>query len=276
MRKRRETPHRPESDLNADEFRRGEKYYSLRPRGSGDRLLIYTVAGSGRITTPEGSFATRPGEALLYAPTDYQDYGTDPDARRWHLLWSHFRPRAPWHAWLQWPVNTATGIRHITLERGEIRDSFARALLRTIHVLRRRFPNAGDFAANALEEALLWAHLVAARGAWMRLDPRVRKAMDYLVANLRQPFNLETLARHCGLSISRLAHLFKGETGTSPQQFFEQERMRQAGQLLRVTGLGIAEIAAEVGYDDPFYFTNRFRRHAGQSPTQFRRSAKTK
>jgi AraC family transcriptional regulator of arabinose operon len=38
-----------------------------------------------------------------------------------------------------------------------------------------------------------------------------------------------------------------------------------------VTSLGIAEIAAQVGYDDPFYFTNRFRRHAGKSPTQYRR-----
>jgi AraC family transcriptional regulator of arabinose operon len=272
MRQPRETPHRLDSDLNADEFRQGPRYATWRPRGSDDWLLIYTAGGSGRITTPQGSFATRPGEAILYAPTDYQDYRTEPAAKRWHLLWSHFRPKAPWHAWLQWPVQEATGVRHITLERGEVRDSFARALLRTIRALRRQFPNAGDFAANALEEALLWAHLAAARGDWMRLDPRVRRAMDYLAANVRQPFHLETLARHCGLSVSRLAHLFKSEAGISPQRFFEQERMRQATQLLRVTGLGIAEIAADVGYDDPFYFSNRFRRHAGKSPTQFRRS----
>src|ERR1700678_4488828 len=70
MRLRRETPHRLESDLNADEFRQGVKYTCWRPRGSGDWLLIYTVGGSGRITTPGGSFATRPGEAILYAPGD--------------------------------------------------------------------------------------------------------------------------------------------------------------------------------------------------------------
>jgi AraC family transcriptional regulator of arabinose operon len=233
MRKPRETPHRLDTDLNADEFRQGARYATWRPRGSDDWLLIYTAGGSGRITTPQGSFATRPGEAILYAPTDYQDYRTEPAAKRWHLLWSHFRPKATWHAWLQWPGQEATGVRHITLERGEVRDSFARALLRTIRALRRQFPNAGDFAANALEEALLWAHLTAARGDWMRLDPRVRRAMDYLAANVRQPF-----------------------------------------QLLRVTGLGIAEIAADVGYDDPFYFSNRFRRHAGKSPTQFRRQSR--
>jgi len=51
--------------------------------------------------------------------------------------------------------------------------------------------------------------------------------------------------------------------------------MRHAGQLLRLTGHGIAEVAAEVGYDDPFYFSNRFRRYSEKSPTQFRRQKKS-
>ena len=267
------TPSPSASELIADEFNQGRSYTNWRPRGSGDWLLIYTVAGSGRSATPAGDFATQPGECILYAPGDYQDYRTDAAAGRWHLLWSHFTPRPGWHPWLLWPKN-ASGVRHLHLPKGEVRDAFAAAMRRTIRHIRRRLPNALDFAANALEEALLWAHLAAARGEWMRLDPRVRKAMDYLAANVRQPFHLETLARHCGLSVSRLAHLFKSEAGLSPQRFFEQQRMRQATQLLRVTGLGIAEIAAEVGYDDPFYFTNRFRRHAGKSPTQYRRRSK--
>jgi AraC family transcriptional regulator of arabinose operon len=267
----RETPQPRGSELLADEFRKGRSYRNWRPRGTHDWLLIYTVGGSGRITTGGGDFSTQPGECILYAPGDYHDYRTDPTTGRWHLLWSHFLPEPAWHPWLHWPVNAA-GVRSLHLDRGEVRTSFVRAMLRTIRIVRRRLPNASDFAANALEEALLWAHLAASRGDWIRIDPRVRKAMDYLAANVRQPFQLEALARHCGLSVSRLAHLFKGEAGISPQRFFEQQRMRQAGQLLRVTGLGIAEVAAEVGYDDPFYFSNRFRRHAGKSPTQYRRT----
>ena len=270
---RRETPYQTTSTLHAGEFNRNRSYKNWRPRGSGDWLLIYTAGGSGRIATPAGAFALPVGEAILYAPTDYQDYRTDPVVGRWRLQWSHFKPKPGWHPYLNWPIN-AIGVSQLHLPKGEVRDAFARALLRTIRVLRRRVPNAGDFAANALEEALLWARLAAPRGEWMQLDPRVRRAMDYLAENLRQPFDLEALARHCGLSVSRLAHLFKGEAGLSPQRFFEQQRMRQAGQLLGVTGLTIAEIAAEVGYDDPFYFTNRFRRHTGISPSAFRRQSR--
>lgn len=266
---RRETPYRTDAPLYADEFRRGRSYATWRPGGSGDWLLIYTAGGSGRIVTPTGEFATQPGEGLLYAPGDYQDYGTSPAAGRWHLLWTHFRPRAGWHPWLTWPRNA--GVRHLALPSGEVRSAFVSAMQRMIRAYRRRLPDADDFAANALEEALLWAHVAVSRGDWLRLDPRVRKAMDYLAANVRQPFRLEALARHCGLSVSRLAHLFTREAGVSPQRFFEEQRIQRASQLLRVTGLGVAEIAAEVGYDDPFYFSNRFRRHAGRSPTQYRR-----
>ena len=46
--------------------------------------------------------------------------------------------------------------------------------------------------------------------------------------------------------------------------------MQHARQLLIRTSLSIAEVAADVGYSDPFYFSNRFHRYNGKSPTAFR------
>jgi transcriptional regulator GlxA family with amidase domain len=48
------------------------------------------------------------------------------------------------------------------------------------------------------------------------------------------------------------------------------ERLNRARQLLGWTSLSIKEIAAEVGYHDPFYFSARFRKHLGKSPRAFR------
>jgi AraC family transcriptional regulator, arabinose operon regulatory protein len=270
MKPRLESPHVPTAGLYAGEFRQGRSYANWRPRGSGDWLLIYTQTGSGCITTGSGVLSTRPGEVILYAPGDLQDYKTDPTVGRWHLLWTHFMPKLWWQPWLRWPAGTH-GVKSLYLEKGEVRDGFAGALQRMVRIFRRQLPDANDFAGNALEEALLWAQASASRGDWMRTDPRVRRAMDFLTTNLRQHFELDALARHCGLSVFHLAHLFKVETGTSPQRFFEQQRMWHAGRLLRLTGLSIAEVAAEVGYADSFYFSNRFRRYSGKSPTQYRR-----
>ena len=268
-----ETPSFLVDGLFGDEFRKDRAYANLRPRGSGDWLVIYTVEGAGYLTSRSQEGPTREGEAVLYAPGELQNYKTDPATGRWHLLWAHFVPKPSWQPWLRWPMGPH-GVMSLQLEKGEVRRGFVAAMQRMLGVFRRRLPNARDFAGNALEEALLWAQVTASQGDWSRMDPRVRRGMDYLATNLRQPFRLETLARHCGLSVSRAAHLFKTETGASPQQFFEQQRMWHARHLLRLTGLGVAEVAAEVGYDDPFYFSHRFRRFSGKSPSRFRQQKK--
>jgi AraC family transcriptional regulator of arabinose operon len=273
MSSRRESPYTFTPGILGGEFDRNRSYKNWRSKGTPDWLLIYTQNGAGRITTSAGSMTTRPGDIILYAPGERHDYATDPAVNRWHLLWVHFTPKPMWRPWLRWPVDSQ-GVKFLHLEKDEVRASFQLAMRRMLHFSYRKHPNKTEFLANSLEEVLLWAHVTATRGAWLKTDPRIRQAIDYLAANLRQPFRLDQLARHSHLSVSRLSHLFKINTGLTPQQFFEQQRMEHAAQLLRVTGLSIAEVAKEAGYEDAFYFSNRFRRFAQKSPSQFRSRAR--
>jgi AraC family transcriptional regulator of arabinose operon len=273
MRRRQETPWSSHDWPLFGNYARAASFANWRPHGTGDWLLIYTLGGSGRVTTPSGSFSTQPGDAILYAPGDFQDYRTDPRAGKWQLLWSHFVALPVWAPWLRWPQGRE-GVRRLHLGGRDLRSRFVAALTRALRFSRGSLP--GDFAVNALEEALLWAALAGVDESHGRRDPRIRKGMDYLAGKLKEPFRLETVARHCGLSVSRFAHLFKETAGISPQKFFEQQRLRQAGELLGLSSLGIAEIAAEVGYEDPFYFSNRFRKQMGKSPSQWRRDRSQK
>ncbi len=232
--------------------------------------MIHTDGGAGEFRTRRDSFSAPPGAVVLYAPGDLQDYRTSPRAEHWDLTWVHFRPRPNWEAWLQWPRHEI-GLRTLDLSEDESHEPFRAALLRMWQFSRRGIPGALDFAFNALEEALLWANVVVSRTGSAPPDERVRQAADYLSAHLREPFRLQKLAARCDLSVSRLAHLFKAQTGDTPQQFLEIQRIRHACQLLRLTELSVAAIAREVGYEDPFYFSNRFRRRVGHSPLQFRR-----
>jgi AraC-like DNA-binding protein len=61
--------------------------------------------------------------------------------------------------------------------------------------------------------------------------------------------------------------------GVTPMQYLERVRLEQAEKLLRFGSLQIGEVARAVGYADPEYFANRFRRHSGHSPREFRRAA---
>lgn len=267
---RRPTPHVPTPQLVCDCFHQGQSYANWRPRGSEDWLLIHTDGGAGQFTSRLGSFTAREGEVVLYAPGDAQDYRTAPDAGHWDLMWVHFRPRSGWEPWLAWPRHES-GLQYACLRGDENHAAFRAALERMQQFARRSIPGALDFASNALEEALLWAKNVTSRGEEVARDERIGRAADHLSANLREPFELETLAARYGLSVSRFAHLFKEQMGIAPQQFLERRRMKHACHLLRLTGLSVAEVAREVGYSDPFYFSNRFRRHLGHSPLQFRR-----
>jgi AraC family transcriptional regulator of arabinose operon len=266
---RPETPHRPVEAIMASEFDQGDGYTNWRPRGSSDWLLIYTVEGAGCITVGGAARALGPGEAVLFAPGAAQDYGTDKTAGRWRLLWAHFHPRPNWRAWMRWP-EAGRGLGWVVLPVGEIRTRFQAAMVRTVAALRVPHGDAGEFALNALEEALLWAERADEGHFQSRLDPRVRRAMDYLAARPAEPFRLEALAWHCGLSESRLSHLFREQTGYTPQVYSEELRLRLAQQLLVHSGLRVNEVAAETGFADPFYFAKRFRKFAQCSPSAYR------
>ncbi len=112
---------------------------------------------------------------------------------------------------------------------------------------RRGVAGAVDFATNALEEALLWPNASTAHTQKAAPDERVCQATDYLCAHLVQPFRLQDLAVRSGLSVSRFAHLFKDQTGSTPQQYLEHRRMQHASHLLRLTGLSVVQVAREVG-----------------------------
>jgi AraC family transcriptional regulator, arabinose operon regulatory protein len=262
---RSETPHRPVDSIVANEFDRGADYTNWRPHGSGDWLLIYTCSGGGNIVLNGRSRRLLPGEAVLYAPQAAQDYATDREAGRWRLLWAHFRPRPAWRAWLRWP-EAALGTGLLRFAANETRKNFEQALRRAATTLKRPSRMARELALNALEEALLWAQ--PSRAA--RVDDRIRRAMNYLADHSAEPFRLSEVASHCALSSSRLSHLFKEQTGETPQRYAEELKMRLAQQLLAHSSLPVAEVAAETGFEDPFYFAKRFRRFARCSPSEYR------
>ncbi len=264
------TPHRLVESVMGGYFpRQGRAYDNWRPHGSDDWLLLYTVEGAGLITHHRLAMPLLPGEAVLFRPGEPQDYRTEPHVGSWSLRWAHFRPRPHWRAWLRWP-RPADGPGRLRVNAPEIRSGIVSALARLVSLSRRGWAGTDDLRMNALEEALLWFDLSARAHDRWTIDERVRLAMDYLAAHTERPFALAPLARHCGLSVSRLSHLFKEETGVTLQQYGEEVRLREAQQLLTHTSLPTKEIAAAVGFEDPYYFSKRFRRFAGSAPSHWR------
>ncbi len=241
--------------LLAGHYVRDAGYARRRVGGTDDWLLIATLAGEGRFIGATGEVAAPPGALTLLAPGTTHDYGT---ASRWELLWVHFHPPAAWLDLVRWPA-AAPGI-------GQLRPPEPAPVEAAFHEVVRLAPARRRLAMNALERLLLF--LDESRPS-SRLDERIRRVADHVEDHLRDPLDLARLADLVGLSPSRLAHLFRAETGLAPMAYVAQRRLERARLLLDRTTLGVAEVAAAVGME-PFYFSARFKAATGLSPRAYR------
>ena len=244
-------------------------YRVVRPHGTTDFLLIHTRSGRGRFgVEARGDSAAEPGTVTLVEPGTPHDYGVEPVQQRWEIDFCHFHPRPEWRILLDWPQVTP-GIGQLSIGP-ELQQRMAPAWSAIAYFSRSEQPRADLFGMNALEQVLLWCDSQNPRA--VPLDERILTVLEHLDRNLAEPLTVTDLARVAHLSTSRFAHLFRAQLGTSPSAYVERQRIAQARLLLEHTRRPVAEIARSVGFDDPLYFSTRFKRVVGAAPTTYRRN----
>lgn len=261
--------HKPQV-VFGERFDEGRDYTNWRPEGSGDHLMLFTVGGCGQVGNRSVLRTVKAGDVVLFESGAEQVYLTDPEAGRWIFLWCHFLPRQGWSHTARWPL-LGEGVRLVSVGQRRHRDAVRKALEEMVHWVRQPGPNAHDFALNAVERAFLW--IGRDHAPERKLDPRIQKAMEGMSREVSRPFDLGSVARTAGLSVSRLAHLFREQTGMTPREYAEEQKMRHGAQLLRLTSLPVAEVAERCGFENAFYFSTRFSRWSNLSPRAFRSQA---
>lgn len=264
-----ETPrHQRVLELLTGHYHETSGYRTYRENGVDDWLLIHTMAGAGRFGHPDGDLIAGPGDWVLIRPATRHDYAVAPSEAHWELLWAHFQPRPDWLQWLDWP-EVAPGLMLLRITQPGV----ARQLLEVHRLFHSDLHRREAFAINALERVLLDCDRLNPGAPDTRHDQRVLRAMDFLDRNLTGKISLADVGSAVGLSSSRLAHLFRAETGQTVQNYLEGRRLQRAGELLSRTGFSVKQIAESVGYDSQFYFSQRFKRWSGKSPIAFRETA---
>ncbi len=251
-------------------MREGRNTPVYRPDGMVGWILNFTPAGRGLINSGEDQFAVVRGDWLLFPPDVIHDYFADLDYGYWIHLWVYFTPRSHWLEYLDWEEESL-GVLHLRQPKSKRRTQLQRRFEELINFVHSHRVHRIDLAMNALEEILLWLDNYNPRQGRKPMDERIRAIVDQLCSDYAKPFDLDALAAECGLSPSRFSHLFKSQVGSAPGQFLKQQRLQRAQELLLMTPMPITDVAATVGYDNPFYFTRIFHDHLGVSPREFRR-----
>ena len=99
-------------------------------------------------------------------------------------------------------------------------------------------------------------------------DAFVTKFRDFVEKNLADSdLNVETIGAELGLSRVQLYRKVKALTGQSPVELLRTARLQKGRELLQTTDKNVSEVAYEVGFTAPSYFTKCFKDEFGISPS---------
>jgi AraC family transcriptional regulator of arabinose operon len=232
----------------------------------------FTLRGTGEIVYEEKTFRTGVGEFLLLAPGKGRSYRIPFPKQGWEFYWLHFRATPRLVRTLDWFDRRMTWQSHPVLNVS-LRVRIASAL-EEAHQINLSNPDlpGREATLEAMLEALL-LRIAAAEAqtvSLLSIDTRIENALEHFHRDIAATTGVDDLARKAGLSRSQFCLLFRQGTKRTPQQYVEERRLEMAAHYLRTTAQSVAEVSEMVGFANPFYFSNRFRRRFGKSPSAYR------
>lgn len=235
-----------------------------RPAGADETIVIMCADGSGCCELAGVEHDVGPNEVLIIPagePHSYHAAAAEP----WSIWWLHITGDDVGD------LLAAVGLT-VAAPTAPIADPLrAFAFVASICDDLAHDETAASLTAAAGAAWHLLAQLAAERdGRWVAREP-IARVQDHLRANLAARVNLPALAAMAGYSTSHFSARFRSVTGFSVTEYVKRLRMARARQLLMTSAGSVAEIAAAVGYPDPFYFSRHFTAVNGINPREFRR-----
>lgn len=237
-----------------------------------DLDLWYLLEGYGHLDTPDGQIALQPGVCLILRGGQVYDF-TRTSSQPFTHYWVHFNfldedripipPNKPPH----WPIHR------------QMHD------IAPLEMLLDRALEAHRGPAETREQANIWLQaalleiqredqrtLSNAAENQSHYDHEVEAVCKKILDNPAQHLDMNDLCQMLHCSRAHVYRRFKQHTGRSPQQFAIDMRMQAAHFLLLDSNLSIAQVAAQLGYVDVYFFSRQFKQHHGISPASFRKS----
>jgi len=104
--------------------------------------------------------------------------------------------------------------------------------------------------------------------------PQEVNLKEVVQRHLYSPITVGDLAGLCNLSLATFNRRFFAQFQDTPASYIKTKRLERARELLRLSKLGIGEIAFQTGFTDIPHFSRSFKQEFGTSPALFRESEK--
>lgn len=237
-----------------------------RPRGRLDFQLLYIAAGKAHFYFQGKEQIVTAGNMVLYRPKEeqrYYYYGVD----HTEVFWVHFTGRDVTNILRRYGL----GKEHI-IHTG-INPEYRRLFQVMIRELRECRTDYEEALVLSFRMLLIHLHRLEPGKRGVRsahLAEGMEQAVQFFSRNYASLIGIEEYALEQGMSVSWFIRSFREYTGYTPAQYLLSLRISAAQTLLEQSDMNIGEVAALVGYDNPFYFSRIFRKQCGISPREFR------
>ncbi|MDB5246078.1 MAG: transcriptional regulator, AraC family [Segetibacter sp.] len=247
-------------------YPKAEGHFTARKKGLHENFLFYCVDGAGWYKLGDKQYEVKTNEFFILPQNVAHAYGSSKD-NPWTIYWvhfggdvlpsfnaletvSHFKPVL---------IKSSNDILSLfskiykTLELGYSIDNLLFANMCLSHYITLFIYNSKHYVVNHPDKISC-----------------VDRAILYMQEHINENINLNELSFLYNYSPSRFSSLFKQKTGYAPIDYFIQMKMQKASQHLDFTDKSIKDIAISMGFDDPYYFSRRFSKVIGMSPSKYR------
>lgn len=100
----------------------------------------------------------------------------------------------------------------------------------------------------------------------------IKQALLFIHQNYYHPISRKEVAASVGVSENYLSQIFRQEMTISPWDYLSRLRIKMAKELLQESDASVTQVAIQVGFNDPAYFSRVFRKMTGKPPQAFRQS----
>lgn len=244
-------------------FPHAEHHYRERKEGIEEYIFLYCTAGQGTVIIEGRTFHMRAHEALCIPRRMGHRYFAGADDP-WSLLWVHFKGEDT----QKYPLEEC---RLVRFESDHATDRMMFLFDLLFRVLNANYTQ-GNFIyiSQVLQLILSETYYREKTDGTQIQNEHVTRIVRYMYRHLEQNLTLESIAEEFDLSKSYLNTIFQKYTQHAPMDFYIHLKMKHACGLLHSTNLPVYKVAAELGYEDPYYFSRIFKKVIGVSPKNYR------
>jgi len=239
------------SKVSVSITKEGTKKYPLHQHSY--REIMYYLSGRGELATEKGGIPFEPGSIIIVPPKTVHGSVSE-------------------EGFVNISVGADFGNLFLLDKIVKITDSADKSGERIARLIYDNRHSGEEYLTSL---TVAYAHFILQS---IKLDKKITRAVADIVGEISKSFSdprleLTPLLIKSGYAEDYIRTEFKRATGLTPTELLTKLRIEQAQKLFEIYGgnMSVSEIAEACGFDDPVYFSRRFKSLTGTSPSTYKK-----